>query len=170
MNKACTKEENKELFQRILDGDEAAKERFIEGNMGYVVVVVSDFVKNNEKIKYLQDDLISEGYLTLIKISQTKNPVHNLQGFICACLRNTCVEMVMKDKPCERLKKNATYKEDGIKDMRQDILNCCEDNLDLRIIHLRHQGHNDLEIADICGVSQQYINKRRNDILKKLAI
>lgn len=170
MKKSCTKKENEALLQRILEGDVEAKARFVEGNMAYVVMMVNAFLKSDPKFKHLRNDLISEGYLTLVKIVQSVRHNNNPQGFVWTALRNAFVRMVKREKPCERLAEFATYVEDGIKDLRQDIVNCCEDDFDLQIIRLRQHGYNDVEIAGICGVSQQCINKRKLRVINRLSL
>lgn len=56
-------EEKKELFARIKQGDEEAKERYIKGNLRLVLSVIKRFGNSNENM----DDLFQIGCVGLIK-------------------------------------------------------------------------------------------------------
>ena len=56
-------EEKDELFRRILDGDQEAREQYIKGNLRLVLSVIQRFSKSNENV----DDLFQIGCIGLIK-------------------------------------------------------------------------------------------------------
>ena len=58
-----TSEEKEELFHRIKDGDVAARERYIKGNLRLVLSVIRRFQNSNEN----PDDLFQIGCIGLIK-------------------------------------------------------------------------------------------------------
>lgn len=58
-----TKEEKEELFIKIKNGDEAAREKFINGNLRLVLSVIQRFYGRGEKA----DDLFQVGCIGLIK-------------------------------------------------------------------------------------------------------
>lgn len=58
-----TSEEKEELFHRIKDGDAAARERYIKGNLRLVLSVIRRFQNSNEN----PDDLFQIGCIGLIK-------------------------------------------------------------------------------------------------------
>ncbi len=58
-----TNEEKDELFIRIRQGDEAARERFIQGNLRLVLSIIKRFASTNENV----DDLFQIGCIGLIK-------------------------------------------------------------------------------------------------------
>jgi len=61
-----TAEEELELPQKMKDGDERARKRFIEGNLRFVVSVSKQYQSTGEKL----DDLVSAGNLGLITASE----------------------------------------------------------------------------------------------------
>ena len=58
-----TNEEKEALFQRILQGDEEAREQYIKGNLRLVLSVIQRFSSSNENV----DDLFQIGCIGLIK-------------------------------------------------------------------------------------------------------
>lgn len=58
-----TNDEKEELFRRILDGDQEAREQYIKGNLRLVLSVIQRFSNSNENI----DDLFQIGCIGLIK-------------------------------------------------------------------------------------------------------
>ncbi len=58
-----TNEEKDALFQRILEGDEEAREQYIKGNLRLVLSVIQRFSGSNENV----DDLFQIGCIGLIK-------------------------------------------------------------------------------------------------------
>ncbi|XCP86723.1 RNA polymerase sporulation sigma factor SigG [Roseburia hominis] len=63
-------EEKEALFVRIKQGDEAAKERYIKGNLRLVLSVIKRFVSSGEN----PDDLFQIGCIGLIKAINNFNP------------------------------------------------------------------------------------------------
>ena len=61
-----TKEEKEELFIKIKNGDEAAREKFINGNLRLVLSVIQRFYGRGENA----DDLFQVGCIGLIKAIQ----------------------------------------------------------------------------------------------------
>ena len=58
-----TKEEKKELWERIAKGDKEARERYIQGNLRLVLSIIQRFSNSNENM----DDLFQIGCIGLIK-------------------------------------------------------------------------------------------------------
>lgn len=58
-----TNEEKASLFERIKDGDEEARQRYIKGNLRLVLSVIKRFSNSNENV----DDLFQIGCIGLIK-------------------------------------------------------------------------------------------------------
>ncbi len=58
-----TNDEKEKLFQRILDGDQDAREQYIKGNLRLVLSVIQRFSNSSENI----DDLFQIGCIGLIK-------------------------------------------------------------------------------------------------------
>ncbi len=58
-----TNEEKEELFKKIKNGDEKARETYIKGNLRLVLSVIQRFSSSNENV----DDLFQIGCIGLIK-------------------------------------------------------------------------------------------------------
>ena len=67
MTKPLTLEENNILYQQILAGDKQAIEDMIVGNMALVISKTNDFIGSRPWSRYLNDDLISAGFIGLIE-------------------------------------------------------------------------------------------------------
>ena len=63
-------EEKEELFARIKEGDEGAREQYIKGNLRLVLSVIKRFSQANENV----DDLFQIGCIGLIKAIDNFNP------------------------------------------------------------------------------------------------
>lgn len=70
-----TKEEKAELFVRMKDGDNEARETFIQGNLRLVLSVIKRFQNSNENA----DDLFQIGCIGLIKAIDNFDPTLGLQ-------------------------------------------------------------------------------------------
>lgn len=68
--KLLNEEEKQQLFQQIQKGDEAAKERYIEGNLRLVLSVMKRFGTSSEN----PDDIFQIGCVGLIKAINNFNP------------------------------------------------------------------------------------------------
>lgn len=68
--KLLNEEEKQQLFQQIQQGDEAAKERYIEGNLRLVLSVMKRFGTSSEN----PDDIFQIGCVGLIKAINNFNP------------------------------------------------------------------------------------------------
>ena len=170
MDKPCTKEENAELFRRIIEGDEEARERFIKGNMAYVIAAVDGFVRERHQYKYLQDDLISEGYLVLARISQSIRNTQNPQGMLASCLINAFNKLTSNETKeiTEALDNNLIAENNRDKGSRYEVLAGCENNLERRIMSLHLDGHTDRKIAHTLNMTRPHILRIRQKINKKL--
>lgn len=68
-------EEKKELFIKIKQGDERAREKFIEGNLRLVLSVIQRFASRGENV----DDLFQVGCIGLIKSIDNFDLSQNVQ-------------------------------------------------------------------------------------------
>jgi len=67
MGEPLSVEENAELYPRVADGDAAAREAMIVGNMALVIAKVEGFIRCFPRVAYLRDDLASAGFAGLVK-------------------------------------------------------------------------------------------------------
>ena len=70
-----TNEEKEELFQKIRQGDEEARERYIKGNLRLVLSVIKRFSSSNENA----DDLFQIGCIGLMKAIDNFNTELNVK-------------------------------------------------------------------------------------------
>ena len=70
-----TREEKKELFIKIKDGDSLAREEFIRGNLRLVLSVIQRFNNRGENV----DDLFQVGCIGLIKAIDNFDITQNVQ-------------------------------------------------------------------------------------------
>jgi RNA polymerase sporulation-specific sigma factor len=68
-------QQKKELFERILQGDEKAREEFIKGNLRLVLSVIQRFNNKGEQV----DDLFQVGCIGLIKAIDNFDVTQNVQ-------------------------------------------------------------------------------------------
>lgn len=73
-------QQKKELFERILQGDEKAREEFIKGNLRLVLSVIQRFNNKGEQV----DDLFQVGCIGLIKAIDNFDVTQNVQ-FLNVC-------------------------------------------------------------------------------------
>ena len=77
-----TNEEKDALFQRILQGDEEAREQYIKGNLRLVLSVIQRFSSSNENVVTVDED----GYLEALKEGRVTITVKNpASGVMATC-------------------------------------------------------------------------------------
>lgn len=192
-----TREEEKKVFLRLEENDEAAKEKLTVHNLRLVVYIAKKFESTGIGV----EDLISIGTIGLIKAVNTFRPQKNIKlaTYASRCIEN---EILM------HLRKNQSHKHemsideplnidwDGNELLLSDILGTepdsinrpiedeAEKNLLLRaigqldereqmIMRLRFgllgsEEKTQKEVADLIGISQSYISRLEKRIIKKL--
>ena len=68
-------DEKDELFQRILNGDKEAREKYIRGNLRLVLSIIQRFTNSNENV----DDLFQIGCIGLMKAIDNFDISHNVK-------------------------------------------------------------------------------------------
>ena len=68
-------DEKEDLFKRIKEGDMAAREQYIKGNLRLVLSVIKRFSSSNENV----DDLFQIGCIGLIKSIDNFDPTMNVK-------------------------------------------------------------------------------------------
>lgn len=76
-------EENRELFEKMKNGDEEARERLIQGNLRLVLSVIQRFRGRGEN----PDDLFQVGCVGLIKAIDNFDTTLNVQYFLLMLYR-----------------------------------------------------------------------------------
>lgn len=86
----CTEEETAELIELMLAGDEAARERLIEGNLHRVVQMSREYLGQG----VLAADLVQEGNMALLLAMSTYDRRENLTVHLLTEVENAMVEAI----------------------------------------------------------------------------
>ena len=192
-----TKNEEKEIMDRIERGDDSAREPLIVHNLRLVVYIAKKF----ENSGVPTEDLISIGTIGLIKAVNTFCPSRNIKlaTYASRCVEN---EILMYLRKTNVLKTEVSIDEplnvdwDGNELLLSDVLGSegdtvgqpieKEDELKLLLslidslgerertimkmrfgIGMSHE-HTQKEVADILGISQSYISRLEKRIIEKI--
>ncbi len=192
-----SKEEEKEIMERIERGDDSAREPLIVHNLRLVVYIAKKF----ENSGVPTEDLISIGTIGLIKAVNTFCPSRNIKlaTYASRCVEN---EILMFLRKTNVLKTEVSIDEplnvdwDGNELLLSDVLGSEGDTVgqpiekedELRLLHslidslgerertimkmrfgigMPHE-HTQKEVADILGISQSYISRLEKRIIEKI--
>ena len=190
--------QKKELFTRIRQGDQQAREEYIRGNLRLVLSVIRRFSVSNENV----DDLFQIGCIGLIKSINTYNPGKNIKlaTYASRCIEN---EILMYLRRTSKMKMEVSFDEplnvdwDGNELLLSDILGTEDDIIykdmevevekkllkraidklsprEKNIIELRYgltpggREYTQKEVADQMNISQSYISRLEKKIMKRL--
>ena len=192
-----TKEEEKDIMQRIENGDESAREPLIVHNLRLVDYIAKKF----EYSSVPTEDLISIGTIGLIKAVNTFCPTRNIKlaTYASRCIEN---EILMYLRKTNILKTEVSIDEplnvdwDGNELLLSDVLGSEADTVgqpiekederrlilklvdslperERKIMKMRFgigtpREHTQKEVADILGISQSYISRLEKRILEKI--
>lgn len=192
-----TKDEEVKIMDRIIAGDESAREPLITHNLRLVVYIARKFENSGIYV----EDLISIGTIGLIKAVNTFCPTKNIKlaTYASRCIEN---EILMYLRKTNTMKLEVSIDEplnidwDGnelllsdILGSEPDIVNRGIENEDERnllyatieklskrekmIMQMRfgiggEKEHTQKEVADILGISQSYISRLEKRIIEKL--
>ncbi len=187
--------EENEVMQRILSGDESAREPLITHNLRLVVYIARKFESAGAGV----EDLISIGTIGLIKAVNTFRPEKGIKlaTYASRCIEN---EILMHLRKSSQQKNEISIDEplnvdyDGNELLIADILGSDSDVVNLRIekeseekqlmqavgrlsrrelsiMELRFglngkKPHTQKEVADMLGISQSYISRLEKKIIK----
>lgn len=192
-----SKEEEQEIMQKILAGDENQREKLIVHNLRLVVYIAKKF----ESSKASVEDLISIGTIGLIKAVNTFSPERNIKlaTYASRCIEN---EILMFLRKSSQLRNEVSIDEplntdwDGNELLLCDVLGSDPDSInrnienelectlllqavsrlnkrECEIMELRFglngkKEHTQKEVADILGISQSYISRLEKKIIRRL--
>ncbi len=192
-----SKEEEVNIFAKLEENDEEAKQILIVHNLRLVVYIAKKF----ESTGICIDDLISIGTIGLIKAVNTFRPSKNIKlaTYASRCIENEILMHLRKvqsgkndisiDEPLnvdwdgnELLLSDILGTDENVinyhieSDVEKNILISAVNNLGQRersIMNLRfglqnNNEHTQKEVADIIGISQSYISRIEKRIIKKL--
>lgn len=190
-------EEEKQVMQKLADGDESAKEQLIVHNLRLVVYIAKKFENTNVNI----EDLISIGTIGLIKAVNTFSADRNIKfaTYASRCIEN---EILMFLRKASQRRTEISIEEplntdwDGNELLLCDVLGSDPDiiNRDIEqeleynllleavsrlntreamIMELRfglngNKEHTQKQVADLLGISQSYISRLEKKIIRRL--
>ena len=191
------KDEEHKIMQRIINGDNNAREPLIVHNLRLVVYIAKKFETPNASA----EDLISIGTIGLIKAVNTFSPEKNIKlaTYASRCIEN---EILMFLRKSSQLKNEVSIDEplntdwDGNELLLCDILGSEPDTVNINIeselernlvlkavsrlnsrecliMELRfglngRKEHTQKQVADKLGISQSYISRLEKKIIKQL--
>jgi len=97
-----SREKNNEVYERLVKGDETARDEMIHGNLAVVVFRVDAHLRRAPQFKYYRKDMISAGLLALceaIDTMQRKGQVENANptGYICTSIEQAIGKLTDED-------------------------------------------------------------------------
>lgn len=191
------KDEEEELVDKLIHGDETIRDILIERNLRLVVYIARKFENTGIGV----EDLISVGTIGLIKAVNTFNPEKKIKlaTYASRCIEN---EILMYLRRNSKVKAEISFYEplnidwDGNELLLSDILgtendivyNLIEDEIDKELLFLALKHLNDREkeivrlrfglngtrektqkeVADMLGISQSYISRLEKKIINRL--
>ncbi len=191
-----TEKENR-FLQKIIDGDEKAREILIVHNLRLVVYIAKKFESTNTGV----EDLISIGTIGLIKAVNTFRPEKGIKlaTYASRCIENEILMFLRKsaqqkneisiDEPLnvdydgnELLIADILGSDSNMVNMRiekeseeNQLLEAVNrlENRELTIMELRfglngNKPHTQKEVADMLGISQSYISRLEKKIIRRL--
>ncbi|MDD6396328.1 MAG: RNA polymerase sporulation sigma factor SigE [Firmicutes bacterium] len=190
-------EEETDIFERIREGDQSAREPLITHNLRLVVYIARKFESSGVGI----EDLISIGTIGLIKAVNTFSPERSIKlaTYASRCIEN---EILMYLRKSTLTKLEMSIDEplnvdwDGNELLLSDVLGSDpnsvsvgieeEDEKDILLAAVKRLGdrerlimslrfglfgydeHTQKEVADLLGISQSYISRLEKRIIGKL--
>lgn len=191
------KQEEEECLQRIINGDNSAREMLITHNLRLVVYIAKKFENTGIGI----EDLVSIGTIGLIKAVNTFCPEKNIKlaTYASRCIENEILMYLRKsanrkseisiDEPlnidhdgnelllsdvlagdAESVNYNIEYEDE--KNLLHSVVNNLNDRekliIDMRFGIDGYKEHTQKEVADILGISQSYISRLEKRIIQRL--
>lgn len=191
------KQEEEECLQRIINGDNSAREILITHNLRLVVYIAKKFENTGIGI----EDLVSIGTIGLIKAVNTFCPEKNIKlaTYASRCIENEILMYLRKsanrkteisiDEPlnidhngnelllsdvlvgdAESVNYNIEYEDE--KNLLHSVVNNLNDRekliIDMRFGIDGYKEHTQKEVADILGISQSYISRLEKRIIQRL--
>ncbi|MET3682056.1 RNA polymerase sporulation-specific sigma factor [Alkalibacillus flavidus] len=192
-----SKDEERHVLERMMDGDQAAKSVLIEHNLRLVVYIAKKFENTGIHI----EDLISIGSIGLIKAVNTFNPEKKIKlaTYASRCIEN---EILMYLRRNNKRKTEVSFDEplnvdwDGNELLLSDVLGTDDDLItkdiehsvdktlltsaleslngrEKQIMEMRfglsgHDEQTQKDVADQLGISQSYISRLEKKIIKRL--
>jgi len=179
------------LFKKMQDGDELARDEIVNHHIGLVMWIVS---KKFTFSKHDKMDLLGEGFIGLMKAVDSYNPALKIRfnSYAGVCIKNEILMFINRNKRHENLS-SLDDEEKNLEFLSQlyarESEEECLDNIDYQILRemvnnlpekdkqivtlsfgLGEKIISQKEISKIIGCSQPYISRLKKRSLKKLQL
>ncbi len=184
------------LAPKVAAGDVEARERIIEGNMPLVLSKVEDFIDSLPQYAFLRDDLVSAGFVGLVKavkrMAEKGRGVKAPVEYICVVVANEIGALARQEgtiripptaqkdaaaagKPIKPMKAanellpglHADNIESAV-DMFDLISSCCCTETERKYVEMRQAGYTLQEIADEVHTSLSAIYTTKEDLYRRV--
>lgn len=192
----ATHETNNAVYERLIGGDQSARDEMIQANMALVAVKVEGFIRRNPDHINLRDDLMSEGMVGLVEAvdRMAEKAVAKPSAYIGQSIQNALIDFVEKESPfrISRRSRQRAIRQDReitghrkvamtteafgeiasddpmeVFELRDFIDSCCSNNLELQIVKMREAGSTYQEIATELGTPLNTVNRAMQDIYRR---
>ena len=153
--KVLTNEENKELFQKMKEGDELAREELINGNLKLVLSILKKFAGHTDNM----DDLFQVGCLGLVKAIDHFDISYDVK------LSTYAVPMILGEVKRYLRDSSALRISRSVKDLAYKILRLKEE-----LVTSNGIEPTDKEIAAILGVSEFEISNALDSLREPMSM
>ncbi len=169
--KKSTREENDRLYKLMLAGDQHAADDLITGNLALAIFKVGVFLKRCPQYSHLQDDLISQGFLGVVKAvngllknkpKQKQKQKINPTGYIAWSIHNHIINF-LRTNGCTVSSPSDVeilIEDDSYEDLYTLIFTYCKTPLEHQILDLRLLGYKLNDIANITSQSPATTKRR----------
>lgn len=177
-------ENMEEMAEQLRLGCQQTRTAMIEGYMPLVVSKVSKWVSIYPSLKHLFTDMVSEGYVAVVKsvdaIGQGETPENsNVTAYVVTAIVNTVGEF-LSDKDLIRVPRTSTETSPTIEqlfetslihsntsptlDTEDMIAASCQTDQDRAVVDLLSRGYTEREIASQLDISQTTVHFLRIEI------
>ena len=168
-------QQEKEIIEKAVSGDQKARDLLIEHNLRLVVYVAKRY---DNSANCPLEDLISIGTIGLVKAINTFKADKNIKlaTYASRCIENEILMYLRKNNKIRyeiSLDEPLNIDYDGNELLLGDIVGTDDDLVEQEMLILRYGLSNNDEltqkdVADLLGISQSYISRLEKKIIKKL--
>ena len=163
------------LIKKIQEGSPEAREEYVTRNIPLVIACVRKFLKTRPTFTYLRDDFLSEGLKVLTKASCNFNSNHDSKqahSYLVTGIFRAFVWLIRNETREFECPLNEEEEEFlGINPLPATNLKCDIEALageHFDIPRMKYEGYANEEIADRLGISISTIQRKLNDLEKRL--
>jgi DNA-directed RNA polymerase specialized sigma subunit len=190
------KDWNSETYQRIIAGDASAQDELIEGNLGLVVAYVLRAINEFPKYRHLQEDINSEARLGLVlAVRNIPRDIRDVTDYLSWAIRHAIGNFldsegvipipartlqVARKEERELVKPRvasdvheqeiATANPMDVLELREQIMSCAKNDLELRILELLELGNSPNDVAEQLNMAVYTVWLLRREIYERFLL